>query len=538
MPYAGMLNIDEVDDIKKAWKDVAKKVGVGVDELRSNVLPLAAAYSVAEHARGLLILLNDGALPSNSGQAYNLRVMLRRALGFIDKYDWKLNLNDICDWHAKELKNIFPELSENLEDVKKILDVEVSKYKSTRQKSKQIVKEIIKKEINVKDLIKFYDEKGINPELIKEEAEKEGKKIEVPDNFYAKVSELHETVEKKHVVKKEINIDLRGVDETKVMYYDNYSVVEFKAKVLKVEKNFVVLDKTYFYPTSGGQLHDIGEINGEEVVDVVKEGAVVVHIMKERSKLHVGEEVGCVIDLHRRLQLAQHHTAAHILNAAAKRVLGNHVNQAGAHKEIDKARLDITHYASLSDDEIVKIEKEANKIVREKINVNKGFMERDEAEKIFGMRIYQGGAVPGRKLRIVEIPEVDVEACGGTHLNNTFETGMIKILKSSKISDSVVRIEYVAGKSAGLEVDKESNILDEVVDILKIDKKAVAIRAEEVFRFWKLIVKKKKKVEIKFSNDFESGLSDKDILEKTARVLKTQIEHVPKTLKRFLKDLG
>ena len=164
------------------------------------------------------------------------------------------------------------------------------------------------------------------------------------------------------------------------------------------------------------------------------------------------------------------------------------------------------------------------------------FIDRDEDEKRFGMRIYQGGAVPGNSLRIVEIPEVDVEACGGTHLNNTFEAGMIKILKSSKISDSVVRIEYVSGDAAGEEVNREEGILGDVSEILGVDKKGVAIRAGEVFRFWKLIIKKKKSVEIKFSNEIES-LNDKEILEKTARVLKTQVEHIPKTLKRFLKEL-
>jgi alanyl-tRNA synthetase len=534
VPHAGVLNIDEVDDIKKAWKDVAKKVGVDVEELRSNVLPLAGAYSVAEHARSLLILLGDGALPSNSGQAYNIRVMLRRALGFIDKYDWNLNLNDICDWHARELRSIFPELKDNLEDVKKILDVEISKYKSTKQKSRQIVQEMVKKKIGVKDLIKVYDEKGISPELIKEEGEKQGKEIEIPDNFYSKVSELHETIEKKHVIKKEVDVDLVGVKDTEILYYNNYAITEFKAKVLKQDGKFVVLDRTYFYPTSGGQLHDIGTIDGCKVVNVVKEGNIVVHILKE--EVRINSDVECVIDMDRRLQLAQHHTAAHILNAAARRILGNHINQSGAHKDIDKARLDITHYASLSDEEVENIEKEANKIINEKINVNKMFIDRDEAEKKYGMRIYQGGAVPGSCLRIVEIPEVDVEACGGTHLNNTFETGMIKILKSGKISDSVVRLEYVSGDAAGEEVNKEKGILDDVAEILGVDKKGIAIRAEEVFRYWKLIIKKKKSVEIKFSNEVDN-LEDKELLEKTARVLKTQIEHISKTLKRFLREL-
>jgi len=260
-----------------------------------------------------------------------------------------------------------------------------------------------------------------------------------------------------------------------------------------------------------------------------------VHVLKKEKKLSVVVE--CEIDKERRKQLAQHHTSAHIVNAAARRILGNHVNQASAYKDISKARLDITHYKALSEKEISDIEKEANKIVSSGLPVRSYFVDRGEAEKKFGMGIYQGGVVPGRKLRIVEIPGVDVEACGGTHLGNTKEAGMIKILKSSKVSDSIVRIEYVSGKAAGKEVGREEKIMKEVAGILKVGRKSVAIRAAEVFRLWKDVVKKKKDVVVKFVDVGEEDLSDKEILEKTAHILKTQIEHIPKTLKRFLKEL-
>tara|TARA_Y100000310_G_scaffold13087_1_gene13413 strand:- start:2142 stop:4652 length:2511 start_codon:yes stop_codon:yes gene_type:complete len=537
VPHAGRLNTDEVDDISKAWKEVADKVGVDVDTLRQNILPLAGVYSVAEHTRALLILLSDGALPSNSGQAYNIRTMLRRALDFIERYGWNVNLFDVCEWHARDLKVIFPELSENLEDVRKILDVEVDKYASTRQKSRQIVKDIVGRgKTGTNDLLRYYDEKGISPELIREEAEKIGEKVEVPGNFYGLVASLHEKIEKKHATRKKLDVELKDVVATEIKYYDDYSVTEFKAKVLKCDDNFVVLDKTYFYPTSGGQLRDEGFIDGNKIVDIVKEGNVMVHVLEKKCNFEKGKRVECSINKERRFQLAQHHTSAHILNAAAKRILGNHINQAGAHKDVDKARLDITHYSALSEKEIAKIEEEANKIVEGKININKGFFERGEAENKYGVEIYQGGAVPGKMLRIVDIPGVDVEACGGTHLNNTSETGLIKILKSSKISDSIVRIEYVAGKAAEKESGREDKLLKEAADILGVGKKGVAIKSAEVFRFWKDIVKKKKAVEIVYSGD-EEELSDKEILEKTAHLLKTQIEHVPKTLKRFLDDL-
>ena len=145
VPYAGMLNIDEVADINKTWKVVAKKVGVEVKELRKELLPLAAIYSIAEHSRGLLITLTDGALPSNVGGGYNLRVMYRRALSFIDQYKWNIDLNEVVSWHAKTLKKVWPEFEENLEDVKNILEVEKRKYKNTVEKSKHVIQKLLKK---------------------------------------------------------------------------------------------------------------------------------------------------------------------------------------------------------------------------------------------------------------------------------------------------------------------------------------------------------------------------------------------------------
>ena len=164
-------------------------------------------------------------------------------------------------------------------------------------------------------------------------------------------------------------------------------------------------------------------------------------------------------------------------------------------------------------------------------------MSRTEAEKTYGMSIYQGGVPIGKELRIVDIAGVDVECCGGSHLDNTFEVGLIKILRSSKISDSIVRLEFVAGKAASREIDKEKILLADAASILKVDKKMVPGRAKEVFTLWKANVKKGKKLPVAFKSEDKDTLRDKDLLEKTALILKTQPEHVPQTLRRFLKEL-
>lgn len=537
LPYSSYLNVDEIDDVEKAWNNVAEGMEVDLKDLRSNIIPLSALFSVGEHTRSLLFALNDGALPSNVGGGYNLRVILRRALSFIDRYGWNLDLPSICEWHASYLKPLFPELKENLENVKMILDAEKVKYENTKQKSKSIVDNLVrnKTKVDEKRLLELYDSNGIAPEIIREEADKQGMKVEVPENFYARVTELHEKREEEAASETEDKIKLEDIEETKAEYFDDYTNTNFSATVLKAEKNRIILDRTLFYPTSGGQMHDIGRIGNETVIDVYKQGNHIIHVLEDKTSLQPGDIVDCEIDRERRKQLAQHHTATHIINTAANKVLGQHVNQAGAKKTIEKAHLDITHFRSLTDEELQKIEDEANKIVEENIPVRTRFMPRDEAEKRYGMEIYQGGAVPGRMLRIVEIPEIDIECCGGTHLHNTAETGRIKILRSNKIQDGIVRITFTAGKAALAEEKQEAGILEKAAGLLECKPNQIPGRAEELFRLWKKIVKKKKKVDSTVLTSTEE--SEGDALQKTCEVLKTQPEHVLNTIQRFQREI-
>jgi alanyl-tRNA synthetase len=176
-PYSSLLNIDEVEDITKAWEEVGGKLNMKGSLLKERILPMTAIYSIAEHTRALLVALNDGALPSNVGGGYNLRVILRRALAFIDQFGWKLELKEVAKWHAEELKPVFPELLENIDEVGNVLDVETQKYYASKQKAKQIVSRIIHKEITTDTLLTLYDSDGISPEMVKEEAKKHDKTI-------------------------------------------------------------------------------------------------------------------------------------------------------------------------------------------------------------------------------------------------------------------------------------------------------------------------------------------------------------------------
>ncbi len=540
LPYSSYLNVDEVDDINKTWNFVAKKVGISPGELRAKIEPLAGVFSIGEHSRALLFALSDGALPSNVGGGYNLRVLLRRALSFIDKYEWNVDLPAVCEWHAAYLKPLFPEVSEHLDNVQRILDVEKNKYENTKQKTASIIKGIVEKKekITEKKLLELYDSNGIAPELVKQEAKKVKIDVTVPDNFYGMVAERHEQQEQVHATKKKEKLNLDDMPATKAGYFENWKKVDFKAKVLKIIENKVILDETLFYPTSGGQIHDVGELSGEKLVDVFKQGGVIVHILdKPPKKFKVGDKIAGKINLTRRKQLAQHHTATHIVASAARDVLGSHINQAGAKKTIEKAHIDLTHYQPVNEEELKKIEERANKIVKQKIKMNLSFMERGAAEKEFGMTIYQGGAVPGKELRIVNIPEIDVECCGGTHLTNTGDVQKIKILKANKVQDGVVRLTYTAGDAAEQEEKGEHDILAATAKLLKCDINQLPGRAQELFTKWKKAVKKKKQVDKVLESTETIKGSDKELLLKLTEIYKTQPEHVIKTTERFLKEL-
>jgi alanyl-tRNA synthetase len=518
--YSAYLNTDEVEDMDKAWQRVADELDIEVEDLRNTILPMTGLYSIAEHARTLLFAIHDGKLPSNVGGGYNLRVIFRRAMGFIDQFDWDVDIADVCEWHAEELEEMFPELSENLGEIREILDVEKEKYYKTKKKAIKILnKELKKGGIDTETLIEMYDSKGISPDMVKKAAKEHGIKVKIPDNFYNLVVQRHEQSEQQYATEKEEKLELDAIPETKALYYDNYLNMETKATVLKIIDKKVILDKTVAYPTSGGQLHDIGTINGQKFGKVIKQGSYIIHILNDPPEFDEGDTVTVSVDKEWRKQLSQHHTATHIVNAAARDVLGSHVNQAGAKKTLEESHLDITHYKQLDNETLKKIEKRANEIVQEGIDLNLKFLPRSKAEHKYGMDIYQGGAVPGSKIRIVEIPNVDVEACGGTHLNNTSETGRINILKSQKVQDGVVRLIYTAGPASKRIEERNQRIIEELSSFLDVEREQIVYRVQELFEKWKDINKALAKGEVDddsltltsretFSGDSLTKLSD------------------------------
>ncbi|MBT7252578.1 MAG: alanine--tRNA ligase [Candidatus Nitrosopelagicus sp.] len=430
-------NLELYDDLSQVRKNTIKSTGLSDEQISRIITPLEGIYLIIDHIRTLIFAISDGALPSNVGGGYNLRMMLRRIISTMDRLKLKFDLDEIIDIQIDYLKNTYPELEKTRQDVKEIISIETGRYDSSKQRMQKIVSKL-DKQPNVEDLIRLYESDGVTPEYLKE------MKIisEIPSTFYGKLAELHQSKKQRE----QESFPLEGIPDTELLFYGD-DPREFDAKVLKSFENFVVLDRTAFYARGGGQEPDHGKIGDCDIVDITKHGNVVVHKIKGDIPKN-GETVSCVVDAKRRDGITKNHTSTHIINTSARSVLGSWVWQHSAFKEEDHARLDITHHSALTDDDVEKIEQAANSIVEKSIPVKIENFDRGTAEQKYGFRIYQGGVVPVKSVRIVSIGDLDIEACGGTHVANTSDVEEIKITRTKRIQDGVVRIEFVSGESA------------------------------------------------------------------------------------------
>ncbi|MBN1160155.1 MAG: alanine--tRNA ligase, partial [Candidatus Diapherotrites archaeon] len=483
---SGVLNVDEVKDIEAERKKIAKQVGLSESDLHTKIAPLQGLYSLADHTRTLLYAITDGQLPSNSGGGYNLRLITRRALNAIHEYGYDIDIGKIFEKHAKFLEPMYPHLMEGVDISAAVWEEEEKKYAQTKETGRAKVISIVeklkkenKKEIPKKDLVLLYDSYGVPVDMAVEIANKEGMKNEVPADFYSRIADMH-SQRKVEEVKKE---KIYNLPDTKKLYYekgaDGAYDKEFEATVLEVDKDRVILGQTLFYPEGGGQEGDTGYLDDVRVSDTQKSANVIYHIVENPKKFKKGQKVKGKIDWDRRFQLMQNHSGAHILLYAAKKVLGDHVWQAGAKKSTDKAHLDLTHYKRITDEELKKIEDEANKIVKKGGKVEIQFMERDKAEAKHGFKLYQGGAVPGKIIRVVDFVGYDAEACGGTHVRDLKDIKLFKIIRRKNVQDGRERIEYVCGNAAEALKGKPVKDLEKIKEEKKKVFQAIKDKAKE-----------------------------------------------------------
>jgi len=504
---SGVMSLIETSDRRKARKRVAEHVEMSVEDLEKTLLPVENAFAVVDHTKCLAFMLAEGVVPSNVREGYLTRLMLRRTYRLLRALNMEEKLLDIIRLQIAFWSKDFPRLKDMQDEIVEILSVERDKFEQTLKRGGSLVKRIAQglrakgvSEIPLETLTELYDSHGLPPEVVKETAETEGVAVRIPENFYTMVAERHVQApsppEEEETT--ELEAEVSNLPETGMLYYEDPYLSEFEARALQVlnDQN-VILEKTAFYPEGGGQPADHGYLTFDkarsEVVDVQKVGNVIVHLVKG-SVPREGDKVRGNIDWKRRSAFMKHHTATHVVMGAARRVLGEHVWQAGAQKGADRSRMDISHFKRLTPEEIHKIEKLANQAVIQNIPVETMWMPREQAEKKYGFRLYQGGVVPGREIRVVKTGDWEVEACGGTHLKNTGEIGFIKIVRTERIQDGVERIVFSAGLPAVKAVQENEKMLWKVSEILNAPLEKLEKTAERLVEGWKEARREKKRL--------------------------------------------
>jgi alanyl-tRNA synthetase len=517
---------------------VADQTGLPVDSLRQTFGSLEAAYAITDHMKAATFLLADGVVPSNVGEGYLARLIIRRAGRFARQLGIYQEIPSIADAHIKLWGNDFRSLREMRSEILAALDNEMKKYQDTISRGFEAVVRISKdlatkgvQSISTEQLVQLYDSQGLPPEIVKEGAEKAGVSVNIPDNFLTLVAESHSRPTAVAEVRPESDFEtkLANLPVTRTLYYENSYKSSFKAKVVaKIDEKAVVLDQTEFYPEGGGQLADHGELkfgHGKvKVVDVQKFGGRIVHFLAEPIDASV-EAVEGEIDWQRRQNLMRHHTGTHVLLGAARRVLGEHVWQAGAQKEVDSSRLDITHYQQITPKEREKIEKLANQTILRDLPVRINWMAREKAEAKYGYRLYQGGAVPGSKIRVVRIVGWDAEACGGTHVKRTGEIGVFRIEKIDRLQDGVERIIFSAGEPALKRFSQESEELTKTAEVLKTTPDQLAKSAKTLVAERDALEKELDKIQAK---DLETRLRHLEKNAKDVGPIRLVVTKIPK----------
>jgi len=497
---SGLFDLDRSSDLEKLRATVAKEIKIDVDRLKSIIEPVEKVYAIVDHSRCLAFMLGDGIIPSNAKAGYLARLVIRRMLRLMDALKLDVSITELVEMQIATIHD--PAYMHRIDTVREILDLEDKKYRQVISKGRGLLERSVKKfkdteTIPASQLIEWYDTHGIPPEVTKEVADAAGLEIEFPDNFYSMVASTHSVVAPAETVEMPYMERAKHIPLTKRLYYDEPVQTTFEAVVLDVFGNCVILDQTLFYPEGGGQPADYGVITTTDlviqVVDVQSVNGVIMHEvsgLEENPAYQIkkGDLVNGTIDSERRFAHTQHHTATHIVNHCAKLVLGDHIWQTGAQKSETKARLDITHFKRITDEELAKIERLANEEVVKNQRVYTEWMDRTDAERDYGFGLYQGGVPQGKDIRVVRVGD-DVEACAGTHLLYTGMVGQIKMLHTERIQDGVERLEFAAGASAVHAIQERDRILSEACAILRVPPEKLPGTADRFFTEWKELSK-------------------------------------------------
>ncbi len=456
----GVDNLFEVDTVRNILNEVCRIAGV---EYGKDAKSDVSIRVVTDHVRGATFMICDGVMPSNEGRGYVLRRLLRRAArhGKLLGID-RMFLCDICDKVIGENKGAYPEVLEKQDYIKKIISVEEENFAKTIDLGLKMLEDITasgdSKVLSGADAFKLNDTYGFPIDLTKDILEEKGWTVD-EEGFQQLMKEQKERARGARRAAdgeswKSGEISFDGISATEFLgYTDDVCEATVKAIVVDGEtvdsaedvKAIVVLDRTVLYAESGGQVGDMGVI-GDAVVEDVKKNAsgIFLHYVVIGTKLSIGDKVNVTVDVERRTAIRRNHTAAHLLQAGLRAVLGTHVEQAGQLVNDTAVRFDFTHFQAMTSDELKEVEAFVNDAIFEAIEVENREMPIDEAKALGAMALF--GEKYGDIVRVVNVPGASVELCGGTHISNTAKLGLFKIISESSVASGVRRIEGVTGR--------------------------------------------------------------------------------------------
>ena len=473
---------------------------------------------IADHLRMLCFSIADGALPSNDGRGYVLRRILRRAarfgrrIGLEDPFLYKM-----VDVMIDMMGELYPELIDKRSHIEKVIHAEEESFGHTLDRGLNHFEKITAKlernnVVSGSDAFKLYDTYGFPLDLTQLLARERQLTVDELEFNNLMTEQKRKAKEAGKFIDDSNGIEWIDVADGPDSEFLGYSVHLSHSRVRKYSKRedklLLVLDKTPFYAESGGQVGDVGFIRGSsgelKVKDVIKDNETFIHVCV--GKLGDMEDtLECIVDLEHRSSVKNNHTATHLMHKALKKVLGDHVNQAGSLVHPDYLRFDLTHFEKISHDQIIEIEKIVNKqiLLNTMVDVTiKGFddAKKSGAEALFGEKY-------GDEVRVVSVGDYSMELCGGTHVDRTGDIGSFKITDESSLSSGVRRIVAVTGNQAISQMQTDSIVLNELQSLLNTPPSQMVERVESLF-------KDKKELEKKLKSRSKNDNLDSHILEK------------------------
>jgi len=500
----GKQNNFETELFQPIIKEIIRNIGDSPENRESPIYRNGLLYAIADHLRAVVFSIYDGITPSNEGRGYIVRKIIRKSVLHLRNLGIdKPFLNKLVGQLAQIMYKAYPDLKDRQEDISQVILNEEENFINILESSEVLTKESFS-EVSLDDSVKIgetifrlYDTNGIPPEITQENLKKLGFKnldasVQVAMN--RKLEEQKARSRQQSSMKGDV-FDAKGLglklDETKFLGYKESSSEARILVILKEGREIkeaqagesleIVLDQTPFYAESGGQAGDTGKlINGKNVFEVLntrKIDNVFLHAGKVSSGVFKkGDKLSAQINIKRRANIARNHTATHILQAALREVLGNHVQQQGSLVAEERFRFDFTHFKGLSKEEIARVEEVANSCIAKKQSVSCNEMALKEAKKAGALAFFEEKY--GENVRVVAIGDISKELCGGTHLDNISEIGLIKITSESSVASGIRRIEGVTAGFAEkfmqeekLKADEESKKKGKLKELKEQEKK-------------------------------------------------------------------